>query len=244
MNPFFIEGIQISLDTWRWLYYRQYQDIKVPLNKVGLAHLNTLVRHGLLVYQKGRFHLTDLSIEVLSKVKQYEKDLKEGLPLSSRSTVVDLRRYSGERWLKGKTSEKKTFITNKELTLFCREIRYLNPFVSEDTLDIEVVISLIRKAIFSEGYLDVYPRVLCRPSFFEPGVIWFRGTVGDSIAIDEGYYDLIMALSGRTYLDPSFIKVSLDEDYIIARNPFLQYRYLDDVIAICRAANTEEFLYV
>ena len=244
MTPFYIDGVDIPLETWRWLYLKRDQEIKVPPSDAGLAHLNTLVRHGLLIYQKGRFHLTDISREVLSRATQYEKELREGILLSSRSTVVDLRRYSGERWLKGKTSEKKTFITNKELTLFCREIRYLNPFVSEDTLDIEVVISLIRKAIFSEGYLDVYPRVLCRPSFFEPGVIWFRGTVGDSIAIDEGYYDLIMTLSGRTYLDPSFIKVSLDKDYVIARNPFLQYRYLDDVIAICRAANTEEFLYV
>lgn len=240
MNPFHIKGIHIPLETWRWLYLRQAQEIKAPTNDAGLKHLNTLVRHGLLVYRRGRFHLTDLSSEVLSRTKQYEKDLNEGVPLSDKTTVVDLPRYTGEIWFKGKTPEKKTFITNKELTLFCREFRYLNPFASGDTLDVDVVISLMNKSIFAEAYIDVYPRILQRPSFFEPGIVWFRSNIGDPIGIGEGYYDMIKALSSRNYIEPTFIRVALGDDYIVARNPFLQYRYLYDVIAICKPVKTEE----
>ena len=240
MNPFFIEGIQISLDTWRWLYYRQYQDIKVPLNKAGLAHLNTLVRHGLLVYRGGRFCLTEVSSEVLLKADLYEQELKVGVPISYKSTVVSSLRNTDGYWIKGKTREKKPFYTNNEIILFTHRAEFTLPIIDGMSLDMEVLVSQIQRAIFAEGYIDVYPRVLQRPSFFEPGVIWFKGNVGNSVTIKEPYYDLIGHLCKKIPEATRYAKILLDKDYIVAINPFMPFRYFEDIIAIVSACSSEE----
>lgn len=232
MNPFRIEGIDISINAWRWLYLNQNTEIAVPSSKVTLDYLNAFVRHGLLVYKQRRFHLTDFSREVLSRVKQYEKDLQLGVPLIERDTFFDLSLFAAMVWLQGKTREKKPFITNKDIIIFTESFRHLNPFVSEDTLDVEVVISQAQKAIFAECHIEVFPRVFQRKSFFEPGAIWFRSSVGDPTAISEQYYDMVMTLSNRSLTEPTFYKLWLDREYIVAINPFVASKYFEDIIAL------------
>jgi hypothetical protein len=232
MNPFALEGLDIHLDTWRWLYLRQDQEIKIPKDKAGLAHLNTFVRHGLLVYSRGSFCLTDLSREVLLKVSRYEEDLREGIPLSYKTTQVSLARGMGDNWIKGKTREKKTFYTNNEIILFSDRLRYAIYKIAEVPLETEVLITQIQKSIFAEGFIDVYPRVLQRSSFFEPGVIWFKGSLGEPVAIKELYYDLVINSCRKVIVDATYVKITLDKEYVVAINPCLSFRYFEDIFAI------------
>lgn len=242
MNPFDIEGIDVSLNTWRWLYIRQDQEIKVPKDEVGLAHLNTLVRHGLLVYSRGCFLLTDISREVLLKAELYERELQIGVPLTHKTTTVDVKSVLMDGWTTGKTREKRTFFTNNEIIVFSLRLRDITPIIDEMSLEMEVLVSQIRKAIFAEGYIDVYPRILQRASFFEPGVIWFKGGVGDPVAIKESYYDLVTTtMCSRLTVPSTYAKISFETDYVVVRNPHRPSRYYEDIIAIIRSHTLEGF---
>lgn len=241
MNPFAVEGINVSLNTWHWLYLRQDQEIKVPKDEVGLAHLNILVRHGLLIYSRGSFHLTDLSRDVLLKVKLYEKDLREGVPIAFKSTLVDLSAGIDGDWIKGKTREKKPFYANDEIILFTNRAGPVLHLIDEMSLEMDVLVSQVHKAIFAEGYIDAYPRMLQRRSFFEPGIVWFKGNVGNPVSIKETYYDLVGQMFSAIPEATRYAKVVVDKDYIVVINPHTPYRYLEDIIAIISSHVLEGF---
>lgn len=240
MNPYYIEGCNISLDTWRWLYLRKDEDIKIPLDKTSSKHSKILARHDLLVRQKGRFHLTELSREVLSRAVHYDRQLQSGVPLSHKTTFTNLRIGVGSGWVKSKTKEKKVFHANDEIIIFHRNMAHAIPVLEPLSSARKVLIPKIRQLVFSEGYLELHPRALQRVSFFEPGAIWFRGEAGDAVAIKEVYYDLIAFTCKETMGFSMYVKISLDKDYIVVLNQYTPYRYLEDIVAIVDAYKIEE----
>lgn len=222
---------EVPLDTWRWLYLN-HENLNASPASRRFNHLNLLVRHGLLEYSRGHFNLTAAADRVLLKIREYEEELKVGVPLIDKGTVSDASGILCKQWWRGKTRERKKFLTNNEVIIFARSFKGVMAFDSGNLLDIEMIIYQLSRAIFAECYTEVFPRVLQRASYFSPGVVSFYGAIGDPISIDERYYDTIVTWA-ESKKEAEFIKVWVDnKEFLVIRNEFMSSRYLEDEVAI------------
>jgi hypothetical protein len=223
--------MSLTIDTWKWVC-ENYENLKNNSEIEESVHFDTLKKEGIISFENDNFLVADSLVEGVTRIREEEALLKKGAPLSFKQTFVNFKELQRHLWLRGKTQERKTFLTNYELVLFSDNFKRLTVMDSLELLGVELIISQVRRAVFREEYVELVPSFLQRETYFSSGVIGFEGEDKHRVCIDEGYYDLLTHFWVKVKTPCRFISLFVGKELVVVLNPHVGSRYLEDIIAI------------
>ena len=223
----------ISITAWRWLFENRANLRFIPDPQV-IDFINIFMKNGLLKFEKGHFIFSVALQETLDKIEIESAQLEIGAPISYKQTCTDPSHFKKEIWFRGKTKEKKSFVTNYEMLLIGDKCPYIEVVDSPNLFEIEMLIAQARLCLFREDFLDLKPILLQREDYFSPGIIIFKGERNFTISIAEEYYDLVFLRTKKLEEYTRFVAISVGYPLVVALNPHipLPYRYAEDIAAI------------
>jgi hypothetical protein len=227
-----------SIDAWNWIYQNQ-TNVKFSPDKGTSLYLNMFLKSGLLLFEGGHFIFTPSLSETLERISLEEIQLQNGVPLSQKATWTNLKEFYHYTWFRGKTSERKYYITNMEMVLFSSHFKGIPILESSDLLGIDLLISQVRQAIFREDYLELIPQTLQRRGYFDSGIIHLVGEKDYSISVAESYYDLITYHWDKVQTSCQFMAVIAGKEFVVVRNAHTHGRYFEDIISIISPCELE-----